>query len=374
MKKQLEIPILSFFTGGGFLDIGFEDAGFKVVWSNEVNPDFVRLYASGMTAWKKSSGDVRGFSIRNSKSIENVFAPEILKDAFPSGRPDIFGVIGGPPCPDFSVGGKNKGGSGRHGKLSKTFVERICKLKPTFFVFENVTGLFRTHIHREYLAGLERKLEKHGYCLDLKIISALELGVPQDRERLIMVGIKKSLVGECKGVRIKEKQRNWFTWPDPKYKGAKADYTWPDIVNGMPPKKPAGIPDELTVNYCFDFSKTPGLKNCQDVFKAYSDKFYKIKEGDTGRKSFKRLHRYRFSPTVCYGHNEVHLHPWEPRRLSVREAMRIQGVPDEYALPEDDSLTAKFAMISNGVPVPLAREVAKSLMAFLKRGVENGRS
>lgn len=364
--------MLSFFTGGGFLDIGFEQAGFKVAWSNEVNPDFARLYASGMTAWKRAAGNTGEFAISNSKSIESVFAPEILKRAFPQGRPEIFGVIGGPPCPDFSVGGKNKGGNGHHGKLSKTFVERICKLKPAFFVFENVTGLFRTHIHREYLAGLERKLEKHGYCLDLKILNALELGVPQDRERLIIVGIKKSLAGKCKGLRIKEKQRNWFIWPDPKYKGAKTAYTWPTTVNGTHPEKPDGIPEELTVSHWIDFSKTPSLKNCQDKFKAYSDKFHKIKEGDTKRKSFKRLHRYRFSPTVCYGHNEVHLHPWEPRRLSVRESMRIQGVPDGYALPEDDSLSAKFALVSNGVPVPLAREVAKSLMAFLQKGIENG--
>ncbi|MDD5774731.1 MAG: DNA cytosine methyltransferase, partial [Candidatus Omnitrophica bacterium] len=95
------------------------------------------------------------------------------------------------------------------------------------------------------------------------------------------------------------------------------------------------------------------------------------------RKSFKRLHRYRYSPTVCYGHNEVHLHPWEPRRLSVREAMRIQGIPDAYELPPEATLTSKFSAVSNGVPVQLAFEVAKSLKSFfnkrnfLKRIIKN---
>jgi len=110
------------------------------------------------------------------------------------------------------------------------------------------------------------------------------------------------------------------------------------------------------------------LQNSNDVFKAKSDKFNLIREGDTSRKSFKRLHRYRYSPTVCYGHNEVHLHPWEPRRLSVREAMRLQGIPDKYILPESATLTSKFTVVSNGVPVPLAKEVAKKLNNLLARG------
>ena len=60
------------------------------------------------------------------------------------------------------------------------------------------------------------------------------------------------------------------------------------------------------------------------------------------------------------------MHPTEARRLSVRESMRIQGIPDEYVLPSDESLGAKFALVSNGVPVPLGHEVAKSLKRFLK--------
>lgn len=373
MKQKNEIPVLSFFTGGGFLDIGFEQAGFEVVWSNEVNDDFANLYGYGMTEWKKSQNkNSEKVSISCTRSIANVFSPEILKTAFPKKKPALFGVIGGPPCPDFSVGGKNRGRNGSNGKLSRTYVERICKLKPSFFVFENVPGLYKTKVHREYLAELERKLEKNGYCLDLKILNSLELGVPQDRERLIMVGIKKGLAGKCYGKRIKEKQRNWFAWPVPKYKDAKTSYVWPGIVeNGTPPRKPSNIPDELTVYHWINSRNPPQkVQNGHDTFKAYSGKFQIIKEGDTRRKSFKRLHRYRFSPTACYGHNEVHLHPWEPRRLSVRETMRIQGVPDAYVLPEDESLTTKFALVSNGVPVPLAREVGRSLKAFLQKGMD----
>jgi site-specific DNA-cytosine methylase len=67
----------------------------------------------------------------------------VLKEAFGSPRPDLFGIIGGPPCPDFSSGGTHAGGNGINGKLTTTFVDMICSIKPPFFVIENVPGLYR---------------------------------------------------------------------------------------------------------------------------------------------------------------------------------------------------------------------------------------
>lgn len=371
-KKPGAIPLLSFFTGGGFLDIGFEQVGFNVIWTNENNPVFADMYSYGMSNWKISiDKHSQNAFINNTKNIRKLYATEILNQAFKNKRPKLFGIIGGPPCPDFSTGGKNRGGKGINGRLSKTYVHRICKIKPSFFVFENVPGLYKTRVHREFLAGLERSLEKCGYCLDLKIINALDLGVPQDRERLIMVGIQKRYVSKCLGRRVKEAERGWFPWPvNKKYDKAKTRFSWPDTVGrGEKPVFPEGVPEELTVYSIFNSGNCPlKIRNGKDRFKAYSKKFSLIKEGDTRRKSFKKLHRYRFSPTACYGHNEVHLHPWEKRRLSVREAMRIQGIPDAYVLPEEAPLTAKFTIVSNGVPVPLAQQVAKKLYAFFKKG------
>jgi DNA (cytosine-5)-methyltransferase 1 len=227
--------------------------------------------------------------------------------------------------------------------------------------------LYNTRIHREFLAKLECKLERAGYCLDLRVLNALELGVPQDRERLIMIGIKRALATKCLGREIAKTERGWFSWPQLKYKDAKNIYVWPTTVKqGASPVKPSDIPEELTVYHWINSDNPPEkVRNGKDTFKVKSNKFYVIQEGDTKRKSFKRLHRFRFSPTVCYGHNEVHLHPWEHRRLSVREAMRIQGIPDTYVLPEEATLTSKFRVVSNGVPVPLAYEVARSLKKFL---------
>jgi DNA (cytosine-5)-methyltransferase 1 len=91
-----------------------------------------------------------------------------------------------------------------------------------------------------------------------------------------------------------------------------------------------------------------------------------IKEGETNRPSFKRLHRYKYSPTACYGNNEVHLHPYQHRRLSVRETLRIQSVSDSYILPPELPLSKKFKMIGNGVPVLMAAALANSLAVYLR--------
>lgn len=91
-----------------------------------------------------------------------------------------------------------------------------------------------------------------------------------------------------------------------------------------------------------------------------------IDEGDDCKKSYKRLHRWRFSPTVCYGNNEVHLHPWLPRRLSVAEALALQSLPKEFELPKNMSLSSKFKTIGNGVPFVLSKAIAERLKRYLE--------
>lgn len=367
-EKENFIPVLSFFTGGGFLDLGFIKAGFEVVWTNENNRIFADMYEFGMSALARSFEKGKIFQkISNWQSIEDISARGIVKTVFSEGRPALFGIIGGPPCPDFANGGKHRGHEGDHGRLSQTYTSRICEIKPAFFVFENVHGLLRTEKHRAFLKILEKQFENAGYCVDMAVVNSLDLGLAQDRARVFLIGIIKSLVKTCLRRKLETSERGWFPWPVlEKYQDAKNRFDWPDInTNGRAPGKPDGIPDELMVFHLL--SNIPeDLPNVKEGFKPYSPKFNTVIEGDTSGKSFKRLHRYRYSPTACYGNNEVHLHPWEHRRLTVREAMRIQGIPDEYALPGAVPLTAKFKMIANGVPVPLAEKVAINLYNFLR--------
>ncbi|EAW4802081.1 DNA cytosine methyltransferase, partial [Salmonella enterica] len=144
-------------------------------------------------------------------------------------------------------------------------------------------------------------------------------------------------------------------------------FPWPQRTPyGGNPTKPDDLPNSLLVQDVVFTSSIENLPNQNDVFKAYSDKFNIIDEGDITGKSFKRLHRWRFSPTAAYGNNEVHLHPYKPRRLSVREVMRIQSVPDKFELPDNMTLSSKFKTISNGVPVVLAKEIAQSISNFIE--------
>lgn len=375
--------ILSFFTGAGLLDIGFNSAGFDCVWHNEFNPRFLMGFKHGMhSLYGKTEVDLNFYL----GSIADLSVSDIKKQT-PQGLIESgdFGVIGGPPCPDFSNGGKHKGHEGEHGKLTGIYVDVILSLKPKFFLLENVKGLVYQGKHKAYLLEQVRKLSNY-YYFDISIINALELGVPQDRERVIVVGFRKNFIKGCKdhafcrhiqeknnallmeGISISTLSKfHWFDWPrSEQFVGARFLPEWPEPNNyGEVPEVPVGLPGELMVGNMVFNDSIVDLPNQDDVFRAFSDKFWHIREGDVSRKSFKRLHRWRYSPTAAYGNNEVHLHPWLPRRLSVREVMRIQSVPDSYVLPCEMSLTDKFKTISNGVPVVLAQRVAEKIAEFI---------
>ena len=361
-------PILSFYSGGGFMDMGFEQAGFEIVWTNEYDQDFVKLHAAGITSWRKSQGNGIKAEIFNTKSITEVSSKEILAEAFPKGKPENFGMIGGPPCQDFSMNGSLKGFDGDRGKLTILYFDKILELKPTFFVMENVTGLTKRKETKEFLQTLLKRVEEE-YFVDHEKLNALEFGVPQFRERIFFVGIKKTKLD--KKIVSQSPFEKWFQFPVNKiYKNAATKYTWAKQVPfGKTLTKPSDLPLELCVQSCLvSDKKLKSIPNANEYFPLRTDeqKLLSIQEGETNRPSFKILHRFRYSPTACYGNNEVHLHPFKNRRISVREALRIQGVADTYILPDSISKSKKFKMIGNGVPVPLAKAVAEALKTFMK--------
>ena len=366
-----KLQLVSFFAGGGLLDLGFEQAGFKIAWANEREDVFADMYEFAIANWRKANGKRGGVKVAARQPIESLTGKQVLKSAFPHGRPKCFGVIGCPPCPDFSTGGLHMGSKGENGKLTKNFVDQILDIRPQFFLMENVAGLVRFKKHRSFLTRqLNRLRQKGRYLVDFKILNSLELGLPQSRERVFVVGCRKYLAENALSEKLDWSASEWFPWPhDPIYANAK-NLPWPTTSPfGKKPRKPKRIPDELTVNSLFSKANDPTiLPNGDEFFLPKSKKFQTRAEGDVKGKSFKRLHRFRYSPTAWYGNQEVHLHPWEARRISVREALRIQTAPDTYVLPADFSLSAKFRIIGNGVPCEMARLVAVQLNKLISAG------
>jgi len=379
-----KIPLLSFFSGAGFLDVGFLCEGFDILWHNECHGPFVAAYETGVSALGFNTDSNK---IQNKKRVQELTPKAILDEAFGGCRPDSFGIIGGPPCPDFSRGGKNKGHNGANGKLTRNFVGKIAKIKPDFFLMENVPGLLETMKHRKFLYSMLGPMSKD-FAVDIKVLNALEYGVPQDRRRVFVVGFNRKWLRQNYAEQYREIVSNsgaivagvmadgrarfnheclhWFCWPKPLYPGIKDGVRWPTVVNGRAPRMPKNCPGELTVGH--HFKRVNDHPNNGDSFNPKSRKFTTIKEGDTSGKSFKRLHRFRFSPNAAYGNNEVHLHPTKNRRLTVAEALAIQSVPWEYHFPPEITLTDKFKAVGNGVPVRLSQAVAGSISKFIQRG------
>ena len=366
MRKN-KIPVLSFFTGGGLFDLGLEQAGFSACWTNEFNDTFADIYEHGITSWRRSQApSAPPARISSREDILELAPASIVQEAFPNGRPELFGIVGGPPCPDFSNGGVHAGHNGSSGRLTQVFFDMIGSIRPHFFLFENVAGLVRFKRNRKFLGGQINRLQRQfGYAVDYALMDALELGAPQHRERVFVVGMRRRLANRGVHCEIHDHDFNWFPWPRPPEYANALDFDWPKVSEfGGSPKKPRAIPEELTVKWAISGSPER-LPNGREYYNAYSRKFWERNEGDVSAKSFKRLHRYRYSPTAWYGNQEVHLHPWKPRRISVREALRIQTVPDAYVLPEDEPLSGKFKAISNGVPCLMAKKIGLALHDFL---------
>jgi DNA (cytosine-5)-methyltransferase 1 len=355
--------IFSFFTGAGFLDLGFEKAGFAIGYVNEVHAPFVEAYKYSRAKLKLPQPEHGFYEGDVADCLHGEEASKLgqyVKSAIASDR--VVGFVGGPPCPDFSVGGKNRGATGENGKLSQTYIELICKHKPNFFVFENVKGLYRTSKHREFFDGLKVKLTANGYRCTERLINAIEYGAPQDRERIILIGVlgKKSSV-----------DLNLFNWfGHTKYAQSEAfHFPWPDAQTISKNRtQPTGIPVALTVKYWFDKNDVERHPNASHQFKprAGLERFKTVDEGDDSKKSYKRLHRWRYSPTAAYGNNEVHIHPWLARRISVAEALALQSLPKAFELPASMTLSNMFKTVGNGVPYLAALGLAKTIMDFLK--------
>jgi len=358
--------VFSFFSGAGLMDLGFEQAGFTTAMANEFHPAFLQGYRHARRSLglpEPLLGHVEGSIEQFSAGPGAAGLSRMVSGLRATGR--AVGFIGGPPCPDFSIAGLNRGEAGAHGRLSGVYAALICEQQPDFFVLENVRGLWGRH--RPYLEQLQLQLLRAGYALQTRLCNALEYGVPQDRSRVFVVGLRRAsfpgatLEDDAPG--FWDAELAWsldevmaMPWPG-------SEPFLPGSARAMPP----GAAPELTVEHWFRRNGVENHPNAQHRFKVKAGgvRMAAIDEGNSRGKSFKRLHRWRYSGTAAYGHNEVHLHPYEVRRLSVAEVLAVQSAPADFSLPGSMSLSDMFRTVANGVPPLMARGVATSVRRYL---------
>ena len=158
--------IVSFFAGAGGLDLGFEQAGFSVVWANEYDKEIWETYEKNH---KNTQLDRR--------SIVNIKEEEV---------PECDGIIGGPPCQSWSEAGALRGINDKRGQLFFDFVRILEAKQPKFFLAENVSGMLLPR-HKDALLNIKEMFKNAGYELSFQLLNASDYNVPQDRKRVFYI-------------------------------------------------------------------------------------------------------------------------------------------------------------------------------------------
>jgi DNA (cytosine-5)-methyltransferase 1 len=326
--------LLSLFCGAGGLDLGFEQSNFQIGLAFDKKADSVASYNHNRPERKGYCADVNAITLDMLDKLHgSEFAPE--------------GVIGGPPCQSFSQANRSITETDPRHQLPLVYARLLTALNARnpvkFFVMENVKGL-RSGTHAYRLALFKTALTEAGFHVSEQLLNALDYGAPQKRERLFLVGINNKLFGNAAWSKPGETEAN----------PANADVR--AAIGGLPE------PVHFTRNA--DPDAFPFHRNhwCMAP-KAARFTDGSLKPGCTRHRSFKTLAWDKPSITVAYGHREVHVHPDCRRRLSVYEAMRLQGFPHEYELI--GSLSSQIDQVSEAVPPPMAKAVARSVARSL---------
>lgn len=289
--------VLDLFAGCGGLSLGFEAAGYKTI-------GFEMEVAASETYKKNLIGDCHAIK---------------LDLSFEYPKADI--IIGGPPCQPFSVGGNQKGiEDARDG--FPLFIDAVQKLKPKIFMFENVRGLL--YSNKWYFEIVIKELQKLGYIIDYKLLNAVNFGVPQNRERLFVIG-----------------HRGKFNFPKPSPNKVTVNEAIGDIMYTTPPESKFFTVSMDT--YVAKYEKASSCVNPRDLYPNKPARTLTCRNlaGATGDMQ------------------RVRLEDGRRRRLLHSEAARLQSFPDWFEFVGNE--TQRFNQIGNAVPPLLAYQMALAL-------------
>ena len=381
-KLQIASPsIVSLFTCGMGLDLGFEKAGFVTRYANDITKFACSTIRTNKPNIPCDEGD-----------IADIPSAAILQKAsLKKGEVDV--VIGGPPCQSFSTAGKRRGFNDKRGFVLLQYLRIISDIRPKFFVFENVPGLVsaaKKHMSfYDRMSNPDKKLDQdqkygslfeeiiaefrkmNGYKIEWRLLNAADYGVPQKRKRFILIGsgiVDPTLVfNEIEGA---------ARFADPKNAeslGKKPWRTLRDALDGLEDKEKehASFPqwgrhlEHVPAGGCWvdlpEYLKGEAMGGAAD---SADPKKNGMRGGRRG--FYRRLSWDEPAPTLVTSPTQLSsciCHPDEMRPLTVKEYSRVQGFPDTWNFV--GSVPQKYRMIGEAVPVDLARAIAIAIKKHL---------
>lgn len=318
--------VVSLFAGCGGLDLGFRGGfevmgrkyprrNFRTIWSNDNDKNACFTYKENLKE-DIVCGDI--VEILKGK------LPDMLSKDIPS-KADV--VLGGFPCQDFSVAGKRKGFKSKRGVLYKSMVNTVSRTRPLIFVAENVKGLLSTN-NGTAIELIKKDFEKIGYNVVWKLFHVADYGVPENRERVIIIGTRKD-IGLPK-----------FSFPKPVL-GKKDWRTTKDAI--------------------------ADLENVKEG--QFSNHYWSKAKRFHGTQGNTTIDKDKIAPTMrAEHHGNIEFHWNDKRRLSAREAARIQSFPDNFIFYP--STSSAYKQIGNAVPPVFAWYLAKAVENFLNKNLK----
>ncbi|EKO3781536.1 DNA (cytosine-5-)-methyltransferase [Vibrio metschnikovii] len=337
IKPKRKYNLVELFAGGGGLAIGMEQAGLESILLNEMDK-----YACA--------------TLRCNRPNWNVIEGDIAKVDFTQINEEVDILTGGFPCQAFSYAGKSLGFEDTRGTLFFEMTRAIKETQPKVFMAENVRALF-THDDGRTLETIKSIIDELGYELvEPRVLKAIFYKVPQKRERLILVGIRKDLAPKVK-----------FHWPSPYkrvmtlrdafYAGELYDTDVPESEGQTYPQRKKEIMAEVPQGgYWRDLP--------DELQREYMGGSYFLGGGKTGMARRLSLDEPSLTLTTSPAQKQTErCHPLETRPLQVREYARIQTFPDDWEFK--GSKNAAYRQIGNAVPVNMARALGHSLVRLL---------
>lgn len=332
-----EYTVLELFAGAGGLAIGMEKAGLKCVALNEIDKHACETLRKNRPNWNVLEGDIKNFNFSEYHNKVDV-------------------VTGGFPCQAFSYAGKRLGLEDARGTLFYEFARVVKEVNPPICIGENVKGLL-SHDNGNTLKGMISILDEIGYnVVPVEVLKAINYKVPQKRERLILVGIRKDIdlkyeypkpYKKIYNLKDALKKGELFDCNVPKSPGAKYPESKKSVLDLVPPK---GYWRDLPI----------------DIQKEFMGASFYLGGGKTGMARRIGWDEPCLTLTCSPAQKQTErCHPDETRPFTVREYARIQTFPDdwEFAGP----MAQQYKQIGNAVPVNLGCEVGYSIINFLNK-------